>query len=67
VTALDHGDLARLVSEDRLETMPVMVGEGQLRAGVGTLAADDHPRPCRPSGQIEVVGDLGDLSVVTLA
>ena len=56
-----------LVGQDGLEAMAVMVGEGQLRAGMRALAADDHPRPGRPGGQIQVVGDLGDLPVLTLA
>ena len=42
------GDLAGLVGQDRLEAVPVVVGEGELRAGVRALAAHDHPRP---SGQ----------------
>jgi hypothetical protein len=29
VLALDRGDLAGLVGEDRLEAMPIMVGEGR--------------------------------------
>jgi hypothetical protein len=43
VLALDVGDLTGLVGEDRLEAMPVMVGEGELRAGMRSLAPDDHP------------------------
>jgi hypothetical protein len=63
VLALDRGDLAGLVGEDRLEAMPIMVGEGELRAGVRALAPDDHTRPSRPARQIEVAGDLADLPV----
>jgi hypothetical protein len=63
VVALVRGDRAGLVGEDRLEAMPVVVGEGQLRAGVRALAADDHPRAWRPAGQVQVVGDLTDLPV----
>jgi hypothetical protein len=44
-----------------------VVGERQLRAGVGALAADEHPRSGRPGRQVELVGDLADLSVGTLA
>ena len=50
-----------------MEAVPVVVGEGELRAGMRALAADDHPRPGRPALQIEVAGDLGDLSVGTRA
>jgi hypothetical protein len=31
-----------LVGEDRLEAVAVMVGEGELRAGVRALASHDH-------------------------
>ena len=30
------------------------------------LAADDHPRPGRPAAEVELVGDLDDLSVIAL-
>jgi hypothetical protein len=63
VTLLDLGDRAGLVGEDRLEAMPVGVGERQLRYGVRALAPDDHPRALRPAGQLEVLGDLADLPV----
>ena len=52
-----------MVSEDRLEAVAVMVGETQLRAGVGALAADDHARPGRPAVQLQQIGDLADLPV----
>ena len=61
------GDLTGLVGEDRLEAVPIVVGEGELRAGMRALAADDHPRPGRPALQIEVAGDLSDLPVGTRA
>ena len=38
VVALEFGDRAGLVGEDRLEAVPVVVGEGQLRAGVRAFA-----------------------------
>jgi hypothetical protein len=38
-----------------------VIGELQLRAGVRTLAADDHPRTFRPWREIEPL-DMGDLS-----
>ena len=50
VVALELSDRAGLVGEDRLEAMTVVVGEGQLRAGVRALAPDDHPRALRPAG-----------------
>ena len=55
-----------LVGQDRLEAVPVVVGERELRAGVRALAADDHARPGRPGGQVEVFGDLCDLPVGAL-
>ena len=63
VVTLKLGDRAGLVGEDRLEAMTVVVGEGQLRAGVRALAPDDHPRALRPAGQVEMLGDLADLPV----
>ena len=39
----------------------------QLRAGVRALAAHDQPRALRASGQIDAVGDLGDLAVARAA
>jgi hypothetical protein len=67
VAALDRGDVSvGLVGEDRLEAMPVVVGEAQLGTGVRTLAAHDHPRIRRPAGQVEGIGDLGDLPVGAL-
>jgi hypothetical protein len=66
VIALDRGDRAGLVGEDRLEAMPVMVGEGQLCAGVRSLAADQDARPGWPACGVEAVGDLCDLSIRAL-
>ena len=43
VATLELGGLAGLVGQDRLEAVPVVVGEGELRAGVRALAAHDHP------------------------
>ena len=49
VAALEHRDvLVGLVGEDRLEAVPVVVGERQLRAGMGTLAPHDQPGPVGP-------------------
>ncbi len=44
-----------------------MVCEGQLRAGMRALAADDHPGSGRPPGQIQRRRDLGDLPVLAVA
>jgi len=63
VIALDHGDLAGLVGEDRLEAVTVVIGERELRARVRALAAHEHARPLWPAGQVEAVGDLCDLPV----
>ncbi|MQA92023.1 MAG: hypothetical protein GEU90_17665 [Gemmatimonas sp.] len=44
MAALDRGDVALwLVGEDRLEAMAVVVGEGELGAGMGTLAPTTSP------------------------
>ena len=45
--------------------MPVYVGEGELGAGVGVFAAGDHPGPCRPARQVDQIGDLAHLGVIT--
>jgi hypothetical protein len=45
--------------------MAVVVGEGGLHAGVWSLATDDHPCTFRPAVQIEQLGGLGDLAVLT--
>jgi hypothetical protein len=53
-----------LVGDEDLETVPVGVGERQLRAGVGILTAADRPGAGRPAGQVEArkLGDLGALA-----
>ena len=58
VATLDERRVAGvgLIGEDRLEAVPVVVGEGQLRAGVRALAPHDHARPRRPTGKVELVG-----------
>ena len=50
-----------------LQAVPVDIGERELRAGMGALAADEHARPGGPAGQIEQVGDLTDLPVGPVA
>jgi hypothetical protein len=53
-----------------LEPPPVVVGEGQLGAGVGSFAAHDHPHPGRPASGGEVTehaGQLGDVRGVAEA
>ena len=58
ITHHDGGDVPiGLVGEDRLEAVAVVVGKGQLRAGVRALAADDQPRSLRPGGEVDVLGD----------
>ena len=63
---LQCGDRAGVVGEDRLEAMPVVVGERELRAGVGALAPDDHPGPGRPGVEVQSRGDFCDLPVRAL-
>lgn len=44
VATLQGGEVgAPLVGEDRLEAVAVVVGEGELGAGVWALATDDYP------------------------
>ena len=50
--AVDPGAL--LVGEEDLEAVAVVIGEGELRARVGALAAADRPRPGRPTGEVEL-------------
>jgi len=40
------------------ESVPVDVGEPQLRAGVGAFPADDDPHALRPAVQVEQAGEL---------
>ena len=42
---------ALLVGDEGLEAVAVVVGEGELRARVGPLAAADRPRPRRPAAR----------------
>ena len=54
------------VGGDGLVAPPVgLFEQGQLGAGVGSFPADDDPHPGRPAGQVEQVGDLGDVTAVT--
>ena len=65
VTALEDGDVGvGLVGQDRLEAVPVVIGERQLRAGMRTLTPDDQPGPLGPGAEVEAVGDLDDLAVL---
>ena len=48
------------VGDAHLVAVPVGVGEGQLGAGVGILAASDHAGALGPARQVDQVGDLGD-------
>ena len=63
VIALELSEVAGLVGQDRLKVMPVVVGEGELRAEVRRLAANDHRRALGAAGQLEVLGDHRDLPV----
>jgi len=51
VIALELSDLPGLVGEDRLEAMPVEIGEGELRAGCArsrlTITRDPSGQLCR--------------------
>jgi hypothetical protein len=49
-----------------LEAVTVMVGEREPRAGMRVLTPYDQPGSLRPRGQLDAVGDLGDLSVLAL-
>jgi hypothetical protein len=42
-----------LVGDEHLEAVPVGVGEAQLGAGMGVLAAADRPGALRPAGQLQ--------------
>ena len=65
---LEAGDpAALLVGEEDLEAVAVVIGEGELGAGVGALAAADRPRPRRPGGEIErKLGHPGTLPVLSV-
>src|SRR5260370_945364 len=63
---LEGGDvLAVLVGDEALEAVPVDVGEGELRAGVGTLAPADQPGSLRPTLEVDLAGQLGNPGAVT--
>jgi hypothetical protein len=53
-----------LVGHRDLEAVPVVVGEAQLRAGVGVLAAAQHVGAGRPVAQGDPAGQLADLRAV---
>jgi hypothetical protein len=44
------------VGDERGDPVPVDVGDAQLSARVGALAAHDQPHPRRPAGQVEHPG-----------
>jgi len=63
---LEAGDaLALLVREHDLEAVATCVAEGELRPGVGALAAADGPRAGRPVREVE--GQLGHPGALALA
>jgi hypothetical protein len=66
VAPFDHRDVGvGLVGEDCLEAVAVQVAKGQLRAGVRSFAPHDHSRAGWPGAEIDMVGELDDLSVLT--
>ena len=66
MVALELCGHSHAVGEDRLEAVAVGIGEGELGAGVGALAADEQARALRPGGEVDQVGGLCDLAVVAL-
>jgi hypothetical protein len=67
VVALEDGDVAAgMVGQDRLEAVPVVVAERQLRAGMRALTPDQEPGSGGPGRQVEPLGDLADLPVGAL-
>ena len=54
---------SRLVCQDGLEAVAVVVGERQLGAGMRAFAPDDYARPLGPRREVQRVGDLDDLPV----
>jgi hypothetical protein len=48
----------RLVCEKASETVAVDVGEAELGAGMGALAADDQARPLGPARKLDGAGQL---------
>jgi hypothetical protein len=69
VGAVPHFQVGQLpgagVGEERGEAVPVNIGESHLRAGVGSFAAHDDPRPGRPFAQLEQAAEFGDPRPVT--
>jgi hypothetical protein len=54
-----------LVGDEHLEAVAVVVGEAQLRAGVGVLAAAQHAGGGRPVATVDPAGQLAHLGAVT--
>lgn len=60
MTQLEDGKLAaRGVGRERGHTHPFVIGDPQLRSGVGAFLPLDHPHPGRPPGQVQQPGQLG--------
>jgi hypothetical protein len=53
-----------LVGQEDLEAVAVKVGEAQLGAGVGVLAAADRPGAFRPGVQVDPAGQLAGLGAL---
>jgi site-specific DNA recombinase len=65
VAQLQLGDVGLgLVGDKDLEAVPVEVGERQLGAGVGVLAAADRTGARRPGVQVDPAGQLHDLRAI---
>jgi hypothetical protein len=62
VAQLQPGEVrVGLVGEEHLEAVAVVVGEAQLRAGMGVLTATDRPGARRPAVQVNPAGQLASL------
>ena len=48
-----------LVGDEALETVPIKIGERELRSGVRTLAPADQPGTGWPGIEIDLAGQLG--------
>ena len=59
VGELGPGSAGGRVGGERGDAVPVDVGDGQLRAGVGSFLAHDHAHALGPVRQLEQVGEFG--------
>jgi len=63
---LGSGATGAGVRGERGDPVPVDVGDGQLRAGVGAFLADDHAHALGPTLQVQQVGEFGDPCAVAI-